>query len=335
MQRGVLAVLLALSLAPAALAQEAIPRIVPVPAIGSDIAEIARTSGQTAEGGVTGGGRWLRVAYASEAPLTGFVVPLLGGAQYNPVDMLRFDLPASPNATVDVDLSASPSWSASSKDYMVVFAAGDIAPEIQGIGIVPASYGDSIGAFFRHAFASEGFVVSTYHMLRGYRILGVGLVPVLAVLVLLAAAGLAVWKKKEAAFPLLGLAFIAQLAYGARIDLDLARLTVGHAGGWFHEHDYAEAGSMYALADAVKDLEGDVRLAVCFDSTDYFAKLLRYLLLPIPAQIGTDGPMKPTHVAIVRKIDWTYEEGRLKCGSIDAPAELLEGFPDGSSLYAL
>ena len=158
-----------------------------------------------------------------------------------------------------------------------------------------------------------------------------GVVPVLVVAIVL----LVLWKRKAALFPLLGIAFGAQMLYGARSDFDLTRLSLAHASEWFGSGTYAEAGSTYALADAVRELESDVQLAICFDSTDYFAKLLRYDLLPMPVQIGTEGLLQPTHIAVVRKIDWSFEDGHLKCGSIDAPATLLQEFPDGSRLFQL
>ena len=338
MKRGFLAAAAWFLVASTAVAQDAAPvQIVPVPALGGEIAEIARMADQMAEGTVLGGGRWLRIGYVSAVPMVGFVVPMASDTQYNPLDMLRFDLPATGGATVDVDLSASTSWSAAPATYRIMLSspAFDTPPQVTGVEIVPAGAGDTFAALVAHASQPESFIVSTYHRLRGYRMLGLDPLPVLAGIVLIACVAFMLWKKGAALPWLLGVALAAHFLYGARVDLDLARLTTTHLGEWFGSHRYAEAGSTYALADAVREVDSweGARLGICFDSTDYFAKLLRYDLLPMNVNMTTDGD--PTHVAVVRKIDWSYENGRLRCGSIDAPATLLREFPDGSRLFAL
>ncbi len=319
-----------------AYAQSDVLRITPVPALGTEVANIARASEQMAEGTVVGGGRWLRVTYTSDAGLSGFVAPMLG-AQYNPVDMLRFDLPSADAAsTVDVDLSASPSWNPTEKTYLIVLAspASETPPEVLGVEILP---GGVVGAFFRHFASPESFVISTYHQLRGYRILGIGLVPVLALLFALACVALMIRWKAAAFLPLLGLALTAQLLYGARVAVDQLRLSAVHAMEWSNG-TYGEAGSTYELAEAVRETakeQPDMTLGVCFDSTDYFAKLLRYDLLPIPVVWTGNAIADATHVAVIRKIDWSYDDGRLRCGELNVPAALLEEFSDGSRLFSL
>lgn len=338
MKRSILALIFLLAASAASAQERILPagrQVVPVPALGAAVAEIARNAGQMAEGTIQGGGRWLRIAYRSDAPIAGFVVPFQGEAVYNPLDMLRFDLPAE-GTTVDVDLSVSPSWSAAPKTYLLMFSApaGGTPPEISGIEILPATAGDSVGAAAAHALETESFVVSTYHRLRGYRVLGHDVLPVAFALLLLAVGFVVLRTKADAAVPLFGLALVAHVLFGARVDLDLARLTASHLAEWTSAGTYGEAGDTYALARDITELPTDARVAVCFDSTDYFAKLLRYLALPITVTIGTGDP-GATHVAVVRKIDWSYEAGRLRCGSIDAPATLLAEFPDGSRLFAL
>lgn len=323
-----------------AAAQDDALRITPVPAIGTAVADIARSSEQMAEGTVVGGGRWLRVVYRSGVPIAGFVAPMRG-ASYNPVDMMAFELPASPDpARAEIDLSASPSWNPSEKPYLVTLAspASALPPEIQGVEFVAAGAGDVAGAFIRHLAGRESYVISTYHHLRGYRVLGVGLVPIAVALFAIACVASIVLRRGAAITGLLAVALGAQLLYGARVGIDLVRLSAAHGFEWTSRGTYGEAGSMYDLADAVReDADGreDARLAVCFDSTDYFAKILRYRLLPIPVDMTTDGAVPPTHVAVVRKIDWTFDGGRLRCGSIDAPATLVREFPDGSRLFEL
>lgn len=320
-------------------AQEAITRITPVLALGRSVVDIARTSDQLAEGMVSGGGRWLRMTYQSNVPLAGFVVPMQDGEQYNPIDMLAFDLPLHVTAaTVDIDLSVSSSWSPSSTVYLVTLASPptDTPPSVLEVSILPADGSDILIATLRHMTVPEAWVVSTYHQLRGYRVLGVGAVFILAVLIVLACGGMLVVHRKRAALPLLLLALSVHLLYGARVGIDLLRLSVAHLAEWHRQGTYGEAGDTFALAEAVRLLDTpDVRLATCFDATDYFAKLLRYHVLPTPVQIGTDGPLQPTHVAVLRMIHWSYEDGRLRCGSIDAPARLVAEFPAGSRLFVL
>lgn len=312
----------------------------PVPALGSEIADIARSVENMGEGVVTGGGRWLRITYKSDVPIAGFIVPLREGAQYNPLDMLRFDLPERWIATtVDIDLSVSPSWNAVPKDYRLTMAspAAETAPVVSQLQILPADATDTASAFVRHMTEPESFVISTYHYLRGYRILGTNALPILATVFALVCIALALWKRTMVFMPLVVLAFGAHLAYGARVDVDLVRLSAAHAQAWAADETYEEAGQTYAVARLIASqaLLGDVRVATCFDSTDYTAKVLRYAVLPVPVQIGTTGDMVPTHVAVMNSIDWAYESGRLRCGAIDAPAVLLREFSDGSRLFSL
>lgn len=326
----------ALLAAGVAFAQQDVVRIAPVPALGTEIADVARTSEQMAEGTVVGAGRWLRIAYRSGVPIVGFVAPMRG-SQYNPVDMLRFDLPETDAAVVEIDLAASSSWNPTEKTYLVSLAspASALSPEIQGVEIVPGA-GGVAGAAAWHLMAPESFAISTYHRLRGYRVLGVGVVPTLAVLFAAACGIVAVRRRAAALASLLGLALGMQLLYGARVGADLVRLSFAHGREW-SRGSYAEAGSAHALADAVREIadEQDVRLAVCFDSTDYAAKLLRYDLYPIPVAWTGEIARDATHVAVVRKIDWSFEDGRLRCGDMNVDATLLEEFPDGSRLFFL
>ncbi len=319
-----------------AFAQENVTRITPIRAVDANPIETIRASEQLAEGEAEGAGRWLRIEYRSTSELVGLVAPFRTGTAYEPKEMLQFILPAAAEgSTVDIDLAVGPRWSPGNQRYFLAFSSsttGDF-PEILGIGFVPATMLDSASALWSQLLKREPFIISTYHFLQGYRLLGVPLAVLVAVVLVIVCSAYGVLHREQAAYGLVVIALLFHLSYGVKVGLDLARITAADAAAWIATGEYGEAKSTYSIVDALEKKAGVTSLAVCTDSTDYEMKLMRYFLHPLPVSLVRDEIITPSHVVVLKKIEWSFVNGRLKCGSIDMQAERVATFPNGSELF--
>ena len=308
------------------------------PALLRDNTAILAANRQSTEGIVEGPGDTLRIFYGSSVPLEGFLAPLLEGGSYNHGDMLYFHLPPSADGQALVDITAIPSWSPRHAAYFLTFVSASEETDAVFREITLSSDNSLphlFGVILRHFFTPERFRVSSFHLLFGYRILNIPFTVMIGLLLFLAVGCVLYAKRASTALLPTGLATILcfLLLYQARFAVDLGVLSFRHLREWYGQHTYAQAGSMYAIAEEMpRDTQG---IVVCFDSTDYDGKLLRYLLSPIPVYLANQSNRPFDRIYVSKKLDWSYEDGILTCGDVHAPAQLEQEFPDGSSLFSL
>jgi|GEM_PF-757041 len=290
-----------------------------------------------------GKGSSLLLDYVSNEPITVFLVPLFDGNNYSITDFLSFTLPETDNGSVSVDLTASPGWSQGNRRYLLNLLSASEEPglAISKYEFLPASAGQTLGAMVHHFFIPELYTPSSFHALRGYRVLGNSLTPIYG-LALLAAAVLAfIFLSKErriqgTIFVLIAGIFI----YNLRFGIDLLRFSAEHLNEYNHG-TYDEAGSVYRLAAKVIATEnGEINplVYVCRNGTNFKEKLLRYLTYPVRVSSDDADASGATLVAVMNKYKWSFDTGKngineLACGAVNRKAQKLDSFPDGSSLF--
>lgn len=315
--------------------------IQPVRALSSDQYTILSSYQESADGTVEGAGAFLRIGYTSSVDLNGYVVIMNPDATYNPADMNSFTLPADPQGTAIVDLRTLSTWTPSSHLYYLSFLSSAVQTDTQfsEMTILPAGPLDIVSSAFMHLFSVEPYWVSSMHLLRGYTMLNTSFSLILGCILALIIVVLCIWKK-SAAVPAVMLTLIAGLLfYSVRFTTDLGIHAVAHLQSWTTHRTFAQAGDVYNVADALKKNVSTnnqpAAVSVCFSSTDYYAKLLRYLVYPLPVTMSGQLLPATTHVVVTHDLNWSDDNGVLHCGSIDHPATLIESFPDGTALYSL
>jgi hypothetical protein len=68
---------------------------------------------------------------------------------------------------------------------------------------------------------------------------------------------------------------------------------------------------------------------------NFYPKMLRYFLYPIPVSTELKDIPRATHVVVASKLQWSYDGKTLVCGAIAKPAKEIATFPDGSVLFAV
>lgn len=315
--------------------------IIPEPALSSDQFSILSQYKQFSEGQVEGAGPHLKITYSSSIALNAYVAILYDDDTYNPADLYHFTVPATKDGTVIIDLSALTTWTPFHHRYYLSFLSNEELTDTQftDMVILPGHISDLIRAVFTHILKEEPFWVSSMHLLRGYKILNVSFTLILGVALCIAATVLLLHKRSCSIPSVLILLLIGYLAYDIRMSVDLAVRTALHLKEWTSLHTYGEARDIYSVADALKK-DAAMRptpsaASICFDSTDYYAKLIRYLAYPIPVTLtGSQLPVT-THVIATHSLTWTDSGGILRCGGINHPAKRVREFDDGSVLFSL
>ncbi len=288
---------------------------------------------------VEGIGSRLRITYSSSLPIDVDVAPMVRGSSFDPADLAHTTLPAGTNMTALIDLTVAPSWKPWGATYYLAFFvnAEEVDAEMQEIAIASGGIGALFGAAFRHLASVEEYQVATPHALRGHKMVGLSLSFLLGLLFIVAVIVLCIRKKGTAA--VLSVCLCAILFYAAIFGLDTLRFTTGHMSEWWGQHSYAQAGSIFAVAEELQaeDARGHTPkgVYVCTTSTDYVTKVLRYLLYPVPVSIAAEDVNTSTHMLVSDTADWSYEKGLLHCGRIDGPATKVREFPDGSVLFSV
>ena len=312
----------------------------PEPALATDISALVTSVQQQSDGIIEGDGNLLHMLYTSSVQIHAFMAPFRTEEAYNPKDMVRFVLPAHAQGDVLIDLAASPAWSSGSHRYFLAFFSTSTESDT-AFHTMEFGYSDGpvlLGAAAAHFVQPEQLRFSSYHLLSGWRVLGMPVALIAGLLTLLVAA--ATWLasgKTVRARRAVSVLLWAILLYQARFALDLTRATARNLSSWSRTGVYSDEGSVTLVADAVREAMA-IRstpslLSVCHDTTNLYAKALRYFLAPLPVALHDDP--KATHVLVYQKFLWSFENGILTCGGIKAPAKELQKFPDGSILYSL
>jgi len=332
-----LAVPVAFLLLPLAVSAQEI--YVPRLALDSDLSPVIAGSLSSADGFVEGKGPLLRLTYASVVPLHMFIAPMINATDYNPGDMYAVDLPAG-SEPAEIDLTALTKWSPGMKRYYVSFLSGgsETDAEIQNIEIHGGNIGSTIMAAGRHLFQPEPYWVSNVHFLRGRRVLGVPLAVVGGMLTIVLTAVVFVWKKKRLAPALLSLllcALVSQLLMAT----DAGRLAFTHTKEWLTGGTFAQPQDLYLVAadleEAQQDVDVPLSITVCFDASDYEAKLLRYLLAPVNVSINQTINEKTSHIVVLPSAKRDPGEETETCDFQDRVERLEKTYPSGTRVYAL
>ncbi len=311
--------------------------ITPVRALSSDQYTILSQYRESADGTVEGAGAFLKISYTSSVDLNGYVAIMNNDLTYNPAEMNSFTLPANKEGVAIVDLRTLPTWTPSDHTFYLSFLSSTVQTDtqFQEMSLIAPKFTDTITASFLHLFATEPYWVSSAHLLRGYSMLHISASMILGIILLLWII-IILLKKRSLGTPLILTSIIAaSLLYSARVAVDLTLHTINHVKEWTTDYTYTQAGDLYSIADVIKKDPSAKSISVCFSSTDYYAKLLRYLVYPIPVKL--EGTLTPdtTHVLVTHDLNWTEKDERLVCGSIDVPATLIKKFDDGSVLYSI
>lgn len=279
---------------------------------------------------VRGNGDRLVLSYTSAGPVDLFIFPVLEDGSPAVDSALVARLPEGLDAEVDLDLAASPAWSPGERPYRVhALSRESVRPTIHDAVVGRGSQWLPVIAL-RQLGRSEPYEPSTYHRLQGYGFFGWHAGPVFAVLLMAAAALLWVAGRQKAAPILLLLGF---LFYGARVSVDLTRISFSHLRDWGQDGTYAQAGAITLIAEAVRAETAQLAGAsvfVCHDGSSYLPTLLRYFLYPIPV---TDSPISATFVLVAGKVRRGEGPDVLQCGDASIPARRIRSFPDGSVLF--
>lgn len=286
-----------------------------------------------------GRGDRLAIRYTSTVRIDVDLAPRRRGSGFDPAEMLHATLPPGTHEAV-IDLTPTPGWSPFHQEYLVSFfsPAGGEEAEIEDVTFLPWTWGSVLRALSAHLRIREVFQVSTFHALRGYNILGFSVAFLVGALTSIAAVLVFLRRgSQKALLPILMTASIGCLAYSAWFGVDLARFTAENLREWYGEGTYGKAGAALQVAEAVRREERKsmtpLFIEVCHDSTDFYTKMLRYALYPIPVSMKPEDIPRATHVVVAQKLQWSFRDGILTCGNITGPATKLRSFPDGSILF--
>lgn len=314
-------------------------RITPTLDLGSEEA-LARAQATEKTDFVFGGkGDRLRIVYTSPVRIDVDLAPRRRGAGFDPTEVLHFTLPPGAHTEAVIDLTQTPGWSPLEKEYHAYFASppGGKDAEIETIDFLPWTLGTLLMTAARNLATRDTFQVSTFHALRGYNMLGFSLSIIIgATTILIALATLL--RRTSRTRALAPVLVTGMLLYTAWFGVDLARFTTRNLREWYAEGLYNKAGAAEAVADAIqKEASASptpLFVHVCHDTTDFYAKVLRYLLYPTPVSVRAEDVARATHVVVAGKLSWSFHDGTLTCGSVTGPARELATFRDGTVLYA-
>ncbi len=315
--------------------------LVPVPALSSDQYTILSNYASSADGTIEGAGGKIRISYAAGMPLHGYVAIMSDDWNYNPADMYSFQLPAAEDGIAIVDLTALTTWTPSKHRYYLSFltTAENSDAQFKEMALLQPTAVETIGAAFRHFLTLEPYWVSSAHLLRGYRVLNTPFVNIEAFILLVTVFLIFVLKRFRNISSLFSVLLVLSFFYTARFTTDFTILSIRHLHEWFTVHTYAQAGDLYSVADLLKTeskkSSQPLAVSVCFSSTDYYAKLLRYLVYPMP--VTMTGTLLPatTHVVVSHDLQWSESGSILHCGGIHQKAAKIKSFSDGTLLYSI
>jgi hypothetical protein len=277
---------------------------------------------------VRGAGESIVFSYSAAQPLTVLVFFHEQREQLDIATALRGELPAVQNGEAEFRLTSSPAWRPGEHPYIVYLVSAD--PAGADVRSATVTGGSSVHLPFiamSQLFASEPFQPSLYHRLQGYRVFGLPVVPLLAVVVLAAVAVLW-WKAPRLVFSVLA---VGMLFYGLRFSIDLGRYSAAHVAEWSQRGTYATAGSAFAIADAIHADIADTHatILVCSTGTSYVPTLLAYLLHPLVVITAVDPQVRPAYVVQGERIGASDST----CAGDSVPLREMQSFPDGSVLY--
>lgn len=293
---------------------------------------------------IQGQGAMLAIGYAASQPIEIYMVPLDTAQHFAPTDFLHFTLPAADNGSVLIDLMVSPGWRPVEQKWIIHLLTRDAQTQagFTKLAFVPATPLLIVSAAMRHLMTAEPYAPSSYHAIRGYRIMNVQVSAVFGILTLLIGLAVVVFARKDRKLAtLVTLLLAATGLYQLRFSIDLLRFTNEHLQG-YAAGIYDEAGSAYRIAETLKS-SGAKTVYVCRDGTNYKEKILRYMSYPVRISSDAAAAGVADFAIVMDKGEWTFEmqttKGQsrqtLHCGAVSRDASKVAGFPDGSVLFAL
>lgn len=285
-----------------------------------------------ANGTVNGRGDRLHIIYSSASDIIGNVVSVRSDGRIDVQGFLSFTLPSGLNQEAIIDLTVARDWSPFASQYYLTFTKKDAAADtnFHEIAVLPATFSSMGRAAFSQLISPEPYQVAAHHMVRGYYILGSALSAILGLAVLI---GFVFALKRRSSQRIIAVVVIGLFIYSMRFGIDLVYFAVTNISAWYGDEIIAHAGSMADVGERMKT-QKNATLFVCDDATDYFMKMARYFAYPTPV-LREIVAGQTTHVLVVQKANWSFDETMLRCGSINAPARLLETYPDGAQLFEL
>lgn len=287
--------------------------------------DIVRRADAGAKASATVGGRGgtLRIVYSATSPVDLDLVPLHGTYSLDH-EQLFVRLPAGENLDARVDLSHGMGWSAFRQTLVLRFSAPSRTDQIDilELTIEPATFSETIRATLQGFLHREQFAVSSPHSLRGQRIGGVPFTALVGIPVALVSVILFLKKKVQTSMLIL---VVGSLTYSLWFGWDLLRFT----------QSFAHAGSAEDIGSVLRHESTDQSfLFLCTNTGNYYSKAVRYFAYPVPVSRETADIPKATHVLVHEAHHWSYENGVLRCGSLDGNAVHVRDFPDGSVLFS-
>jgi hypothetical protein len=294
----------------------------------------------------------VRVSYLNENPAGGE-----GAVNYNPYHTIKVRLEPQSHGRVSLDLTRSPAWSPFRDQYLLhVFGVQGQVIEIFDLAIRPPTFLQSIGAAFRHINLDEPTLLSSINFLWGYRVLDIPLTVVFGVILILVTIGFrfqisgfrlmnaivrsdSPLKKSTRSFQISSILLFFLLTlflYDARFSFNLVRTTVADLRQWYGDYQYRQLGPVHAVADYLATerarFGGSMKVAVCYDGTDFLEKQLRYMLYPTPVDGVEDLWGEATHAVFMDTERGNIEEGgTVSCGeNLRRPGRLLRSFSQNS-----
>lgn len=274
----------------------------------------------------------LWISFPTHEPFTGDA----GSLRVNPLHVLKAKLTPQTQARISIDLTRSPAWYASRNAFVlhVLGQEGKIV-EIHELTLEKPTFLATFKAYARQFFIDEPVLLSSINFLTGYHIADMSMTFLLGSLFLLIVAALLFTVKKRKMRMVLALSLLMVFLYDARVSLDLLRVTKADLAEWSDADLYRQLGPIYQIADFLKEERSHspqpLKIAMCFDGTDFLQKQLRYLLYPTPVLRPEEGWNDATHAVFIDTDRGVMQEGMTSCGEeFVRMGELLHEFPQKS-----
>ncbi len=297
-----------------------------------------------------GEGSTMKLAYQSSEKLTVYMVPLSESEGFVPTDFLMLTLPATSEGLAEIDLTVSPGWTTKKTTWLLHLMTKnkDAKAGFMSVEFLPAGPKTSIQAAFRHFFRTEPYIPSSYHSLRGYRVLSKDMTLILGLLLIVTSVIAVLIAKKESKLAILIVVLCTfQAVYGLRFGLDLLRFSSEHLTG-YAEGIYDEAGSVYQIAPMLHSLaaqqkkEVPTSVFICRSGTNYKEKILRYFAYPIRISADATHASMSDYVLVMNARDWNIQtiaeenisKQVLQCADLRFEVNQIASFPDGSILFS-
>ena len=290
---------------------------------------------------IHGKGASLHLQYSASENITFFLVPIAANKSYVPNDTVLTVLPKGERQNVRIDLTVSPGWSPWQEAYMLqmLTPSKEADASFFEVDFFDTSIVTTIKAAIQHFWTLEPYSPSSYHALRGYRILGISMPIIAGIFVIICSMIMLVLHTKISASLLPNFLIIATLFIAARSTIDDVRFSKQHLSEYFTKGTYDEAGSIFTIAEFLKaNTDSDAKIYVCREGTNFQEKLLRYAVYPRRVSDLKNDALTATNVLITDRRSWSFDEktSSLTCGDLrDAAIESKEQFVDGSILFTL